>query len=111
LFVLAFLDDSLIYNNTRAEHLQHVRLVLLTLHQHKFAIKQSNCSFCETSISYLSHIISNGGVAMDLTMVEAVQAWPHPTTVKGLQGFLGSPITTVNSSKIMVWSLTSSPSF
>jgi hypothetical protein len=40
-------------------------------------------------ISYLDHIISDVGVAMDPTKVEAVQAWPHPTAVKGLQGFLG----------------------
>jgi hypothetical protein len=37
-----------------------------------------------TSISYLGHIIFDAGVAMYPTMVEAVQAWPCPTTVKGL---------------------------
>jgi hypothetical protein len=42
-----------------------------------------------TSISYLGHIIFDAGVTMYLTMVEAVQAWPCPTTVKGLRGFLG----------------------
>jgi hypothetical protein len=83
-FVLVFFYDTLIYNTTWAEHLQHVRPVLLVLRQHKLAVKQSKCSFGTSSITYLSHIISDAGVAMDSTKVEAVQAWPCPTTVKGL---------------------------
>jgi hypothetical protein len=51
-FVLVFFDDILIYNSTLAEHLQHIRFVLL-LRQHKLAVKQSRCSFGATSISYL----------------------------------------------------------
>jgi hypothetical protein len=83
-FVLVFFYDTLIYNTTWAEHLQHVRPVLLVLRQHKLAVKQSKCSFGTSSITYLSHIISDAGVAMDSAKVEAVQAWPCPTTVKGL---------------------------
>jgi hypothetical protein len=67
--MLVFFDDILIYNSTWAEHLQHVRLILLVLRQHKLAVKQSKCSFGETSISYLGHIILEGGVAMDSTKV------------------------------------------
>jgi hypothetical protein len=83
-FVLVFFYDTLIYNTTWAEHLQHVRPVLLVLRQHKLAVKQSKCSFGTSSITYLNHIISDAGVAMDSAKVEAVQAWPCPTTVKGL---------------------------
>jgi hypothetical protein len=83
-FVLVFFYDTLIYNTTWAEHLQHVQPVLLVLRQHKLAVKQSKCSFGTSSITYLSHIISDAGVAMDSAKVEAVQAWPCPTTVKGL---------------------------
>jgi hypothetical protein len=88
-FVLVFFDDILIYSSTWAEHLQHVRLVIQTLRHNKLAVKQSKCSFGASSIDYLGHIISNGVVAMDPAKVEAVQAWPRPTTVKALRGFLG----------------------
>jgi hypothetical protein len=40
-FVLVFFDNILIYNNTWAEHLQHVRLVLQAPRHNKLAVKQS----------------------------------------------------------------------
>jgi hypothetical protein len=83
--VLVFFDDILIYGTTWAEHLQHIRLALLILRWHKLAIKQNKCSFGASSISYLSHIIFDTGVAMDPTKVKAVQAWScpmDPTKVK-----------------------------
>jgi hypothetical protein len=87
-FVLVFFYDIMIHNTTWVEHLQHVRLVLI-LRKHKLVVKQSKCSCGATSISYLGHIISDAGVAMDPTKIEAVQAWPRRTAVKGLWGFLG----------------------
>jgi hypothetical protein len=103
-FVLVFFHDILIYGSTWVKHLQHVRLVLLVLWQHKLVVKQSKCSFGETSISYLSHIISDGSVDMDSANVEAIQAWLRPMTVKGLWSFLDLVgYTTVNSSRISVW--------
>lgn len=88
-FVLVFFDDILIYSNLWAEHLQHVKLVFDTLRKHKLFIKRSKCSFGAPSVGYLGHIISGDGVSMDPSKVTAVEAWPRPTTVKALRGFLG----------------------
>jgi hypothetical protein len=55
---------------------------------HLFA-KRSKCFFSEPSVSYLGHIISAEGVAMDPAKVEAVEAWSWPTTARALHGFLG----------------------
>jgi hypothetical protein len=68
--VLVFFDDILIYNSTWIEHLQHVRLILQVMRHNKLVVKQSKCSFGASSADYLSHIISNGMVAMDVTKVE-----------------------------------------
>jgi hypothetical protein len=50
--------------------------------------------FGETSVNYLSHIVTTAGVAMDPAKVEAVgggggQAWPCPQSPRALRGFLG----------------------
>jgi hypothetical protein len=87
--VLVFFDDILIYNATWADHLQHLRMVLDTLRQCHLFGKESKCVLGAKEISYLGHVISGQGVAMDITKVEAVQSWPQPKTVCGLWGFLG----------------------
>ena len=64
-FVLVFFDDILIYSESWADHLRHVRAVLSTLQQHQLFVKRYKCAFGVESISYLGHIISVAGVAMD----------------------------------------------
>ncbi|KAF0892823.1 hypothetical protein E2562_018617 [Oryza meyeriana var. granulata] len=64
-FVLVFFDDILIYSSTWADHLRHLRAVLLVLRQHRLFVKRSKCAFGVNSISYLGHIISEASVAMD----------------------------------------------
>lgn len=74
-FVLIF-DDILIYSLSLAEHLRHARAVLTVLHQHQLFVKRSKCAFGVNSISYLGHIISATGVAMDPEKVQAIANWP-----------------------------------
>lgn len=88
-FVIVFLDDILIYSRSWDEHLEQLRIVLDTLRQHQLFAKLSKCSFAQSSISYLSHIISSEGVATDPEKMRAMEEWPRPTTVTELRGFLG----------------------
>ena len=88
-FVLVFLDDILIYSPTWETHLDHLRKVLEQLRAHQFYLKTSKCSFAQTEIEYLGHVISQQGVATDPTKTSAMLNWPTPTTVTELRGFLG----------------------
>jgi hypothetical protein len=67
--ILVFFDDILIFSSTWAQHLQHVKQVLQVLREHKLVLKRSKCSFGEESVSYLGHVISSAGVAMDPTKI------------------------------------------
>jgi hypothetical protein len=87
--VLVFFDDILVYNDWWTEHLQHLRAILEVLHSHHLHVKQSKCSFATEKVSYLGHVISADGVAMESTKVEAVSSWPIPTSTRALRGFLG----------------------
>jgi len=88
-FVLVFFDDILINSASWAEHLGHIRAVLSVLREHKLFLKRSKCSFGEPTVAYLRHVISEKGVAMDTSKVQAILDWPLPSSVRALRGFLG----------------------
>ena len=86
---LFFFDDILIYNSSWADHLRHLCVVLTLLRQHRLFVKRSKCSFGVESVSYLGHIISAAGVAMDPAKVLAIHDWPQPRSARAVRGFLG----------------------
>ena len=88
-FVLVFLDDILIYSKSFTEHLKHLEQVLEVLQTNQLYLKQSKCSFAQTQLEYLGHIISAAGVATDPQKTHAMLHWPQPTTMTELRAFLG----------------------
>ncbi|KAI2661109.1 Transposon Tf2-6 polyprotein [Labeo rohita] len=88
-WVIVYIDDILIYSNSYAKHVRHVRAVLQRLIAHQLYAKEEKCDFHQDKISFLRYIISSEGVAMDEKKVNAVLNWPRPTTLKELQRFLG----------------------
>ena len=44
-FVVMFIDDVLIYSENKADHAEHLRVVLSRLRQHKLYAKFSKCEF------------------------------------------------------------------
>lgn len=87
--VLVFMDDILIYSRTLEEHVQLLKEVLEILHQNQFFLKHSKCSFAQTSVEYLGHVVSAAGVSTEPSKVAAVRNWPTPVSIKQLLGFLG----------------------
>ena len=71
-FILVFFDDILVYSDSWAEQLRHLRLVFDALRAHRLFVKRSKCSFGTSSVAYLGHVVSAAGVAMDIDKVRAV---------------------------------------
>ena len=88
-FCTAYLDDILIYSENEAEHESHVKLVLERLEAAGLQADLKKCEFSVTRTKYLGFIISTKGVQVDQEKVEVVESWTYPTTVKGVQSFLG----------------------
>ena len=76
--VIVFFDDILVFSPTYEQHLIDLRKVFELLQSEHWHIKLSKCRFAQQKLSYLGHIISPEGIAMDPAKVEAIVTWPPP---------------------------------
>jgi hypothetical protein len=71
-FVVVFIDDILIYSETEDDHSKHLRVVLTRLREHQLYAKFSKCEFWLHEVSFLGHVLSDGGIMVDPTKVQEV---------------------------------------
>jgi RNase H-like domain found in reverse transcriptase/Reverse transcriptase (RNA-dependent DNA polymerase)/Integrase zinc binding domain/Chromo (CHRromatin Organisation MOdifier) domain len=88
-FVVAYLDDILVYSKTETEHTEHVRKVLGKLQYANLLLKPEKCEFHKTELEFLGYIIGQNGIRMSPKKIQAVRDWPIPGSVKAVQAFLG----------------------
>jgi Reverse transcriptase (RNA-dependent DNA polymerase) len=84
------MDDIIIATeDDEEEHTRRVNQVLKKLEEHDLYLKPEKCNFHVKEVEYLSIIIGQGQVKMDLTKVKGIADWPVPSSVKDVQSFLG----------------------
>jgi len=71
-FVSIYVDDILVYSNTRKEHQQHVRLVLQRLRELGLRANIKKYKFRVTEVKFLGLIITEGGIKMDQSKVSTI---------------------------------------
>jgi Reverse transcriptase (RNA-dependent DNA polymerase) len=84
--VIVYMDDILIFADTKEELEQITKLVLDTLREHNIFLKAKKCKFCQTRIEYLGMIIEE---EMDAVKLGGIRDLPVPTMLKQTQSFLG----------------------
>ncbi|KAL0561654.1 hypothetical protein IC582_002094 [Cucumis melo] len=87
--VIVFIDDILIYSCSEDKHVEHLRIVLQTLHDWKLYAKYSKCDFWLDRVIFLGHVVSAEGIYVDLQKIEAIVNWEQPSTVTEVRSFLG----------------------
>jgi hypothetical protein len=88
-FVVVFIDDILIFSKNEEEHHQHLRMVLQKLRENQLYAKLNKCEFWLKEVSFLGHIISEGGISVDPSKVKDVLSWKTLQNVSDIRGFLG----------------------
>ena len=86
---LIYLDDVIIYGRTFKEHLFRLKEVFERFREAELKLKPSKCSFCQTQVHFLGHVVSTEGISTDPSKTNAVASWPTPTCCKDVQKFLG----------------------
>jgi len=88
-FVVVFIDDILVFSQSEEDHEEHLRLVLQKLRENQLYAKLSKCDFWLKEVSFLGHIITDGGITVDPSKVQDVLNWNPLENVSEIRSFLG----------------------
>lgn len=87
--VLVFIDDLIVFAPTLEQHEERLMKVLNRLKEFGLKLSVEKCTFFQTSVRYLGHVVSQNGVETDPGKIEALRSWPIPKHLKELRSFLG----------------------
>jgi hypothetical protein len=71
-FVMVFIDNILIYSKNYSDHEEHLWMALQKLWDNQLYAKFSKCEFWLDEVLFLGHIISKGGISVDLVKVTEI---------------------------------------
>jgi len=86
---VVYLDDILIFSDSREEHTRHLRQVLERLKKHALYASRKKCQFFTSEVEFLGFIVSTAGVAMDPSRIKTIEEWQAPASLHDVQVFLG----------------------
>lgn len=75
LFVIVFIDDISVYSANHHGHDEHLKMVFEVLREKKLFTKLKKCEFLLEEMSFLGHVISKDGIAIDPKKIEAIVEW------------------------------------
>lgn len=88
-FVVVYFDDILIFSSSLAEHLVHLRNVLLVLRRDKLFGAVKKLAFGVEHVLFLGYIVSKQGLQVDPAKVSAIESWPVPKSITDVRSFHG----------------------
>ena len=108
-FVVAFIDDILVYSKDAQEHEHRLWIVWKIFRENQLFAKLSKCDFWLKEVSFLGHIVSAEGIRVDPVKIEAVMNWKTPrnvTEVSELSRLLSKICTRIFSYSILTYKIT-----
>jgi len=87
---LVYLDDIIIFGRTFEEQLNRLEEVFRRIQSANLKLKPTNCSFFQRQVDFLGHVISEDGIAVQSTKIDAIKDWPPCRTLTELRAFLGT---------------------
>lgn len=88
-FVVVFINDILVYSKSDEDHDGHFHIVLQVLKEKNLYAKLPKCEFWLREVSFLRHVISSGGIMMNLSKVDVVLQWEALKLITKITSFVG----------------------
>ncbi|MBW0529951.1 hypothetical protein O181_069666 [Austropuccinia psidii MF-1] len=89
IFVLVYLEDTMVFSSSEEENVKHVSSVLQRLRDNNFFSKASKFVFHASSVDSFGYVVSSYGLKMYSSKVQKILNWPQTKNIKALQSFLG----------------------
>ena len=86
---LVYLDDVISFGGTITEALAQLEEVLGRLSNFGLQLKVKKCTFMQTEVVFLGHIVGRTGLACDPAKLSVVRNWHAPDKVNGVRQFVG----------------------
>jgi hypothetical protein len=87
-FVSIYINDILIYSNSKVEHTEHVKKILQRLRDVELQTDIDKCEFFVHEIKYLRLIIKRDEIRMNSKKIEIILQWSTLENLKQIQEFL-----------------------
>ena len=84
-FVWVYLDDILIFSNTKDEHIDHLRKVFAKLAEYSFHLRMDKCELMIDKIEVLGHTIEGRMIMPSMEKITHITDFPIPANKKQLQ--------------------------
>jgi transposase InsO family protein len=88
-FVIAYMDDILIFSDNLEDHIKHLKEVFQRLRKYNLTANREKSHFGARAVKFLGHLVSTHGVQLHPDNLEAIKAMQPPQTKKELERFLG----------------------
>ncbi len=70
--VVAYLNDIIVYSNSKKKHIQHVRKILQRLRETNIQIDVNKCEFYIIETKFLNMIIDRDEIKINLEKIKAI---------------------------------------
>ena len=70
--IIIFLDDIVIYSNTKEEHEKHLRIALQMLIDNRLYAEFSKCEFWLKKVKFLGHVVCHNGISVDTSNTDTL---------------------------------------
>ena len=87
-FIIAYLDNIIIYSNSKKEYFQYIKQILQRLVDKKMLITIKKCKFHITKTKFYKFIIKLGKLSIDLKKIKVIVNQQELNNITELRSFL-----------------------
>ena len=88
-YALIYLDDVIVFSQTKEEHLHCLRVVFARFLEHGLKLRPCKCHFLQDEITFLGHEISAEGMKPGMANLKAIAEMALPKTYTEIRRFTG----------------------